>query len=83
MLPKKIIQIVLYGIGLGSLAAVIYFAGPFIAIGNWRPLENETVRQIVILLLVAGAAAIAGFGLFRRRKAGSRSPKASVAPNRR
>jgi len=70
MLPKKITQIILYGIGLGSLAAVIYFVGPFIAIGNWRPLENETVRQIVILLLVAGAAAIAGFGLFRRRKAG-------------
>jgi len=70
MLPKKITQIILYGIGLGSLAAVIYFVGPFIAIGNWRPLENDTVRQIVILLLVAGAAAIAGFGLFRRRKAG-------------
>ena len=70
MLPKKITQIILYGIGLGSLAAVIYFVGPFIAIGNWRPLENEVVRQIVILLLVAGAAAIAGFGLFRRRKAG-------------
>jgi type VI secretion system protein ImpL len=70
MLPKKITQIILYGIGLGSLAAVIYFVGPLIAIGNWRPLENETVRQIAILLLVAGAAAIAGFGLFRRRKAG-------------
>src|SRR5882762_10336663 len=68
MLPKKIIQIILYGIGLGSLAAVVYFAGPFIAIGNWRPLENSTVRTIVILLLVAGAAAIAGSSLFRRRK---------------
>src|SRR5260370_1257513 len=75
MLPKKITQIILYGIGLGSLAAVIYFVGPFIAIGNWRPLENEVVRQIVILLLVAGAAAIAGFGLFRRRKAGKQIPE--------
>src|SRR6266850_2238679 len=70
MNPKEITRMILYGVGLGSLAAVVYFAGPFIAIGNWRPLENETVRQIVILLLVAGAAAIAGFGLFRRRKAG-------------
>jgi len=68
MLPKKIIQIILYGIGLGSLAAVVYFAGPFIAFGNWRPLENSTVRSIVILLLVAGAAGLAGFSLFRRRK---------------
>ena len=50
---------ILYGVGLGSLAAVIYFAGPFIAIGNWHPLENSIVRNIVILLLVAGAAAVA------------------------
>ena len=68
MLPKRIIQIVLYGIGLSSLAAVIYFAGPFIAFGSWHPLENAIVRNIVILLLVAGAAAIAGFGIMQRRK---------------
>jgi type VI secretion system protein ImpL len=68
MLPKRIIQIVLYGIGLGSLAAVVYFAGPFIAFGNWHPLENAIVRNIIILLLVTGAAAIAGFSFLRRRK---------------
>ena len=68
MLPKRIIQVVLYGVGLSSLAAVVYFAGPFIAFGSWHPLENAIVRNIVILLLVAGAAAIAAFGLLRRRK---------------
>ena len=68
MLPKRIIQIVLYGVGLSSLAAVVYFAGPFIAFGSWHPLENAIVRNIIILLLVAGAAGIAGFGLLRRRK---------------
>ena len=68
MLPKRIIQIVLYGVGLSSLAAVVYFAGPFIAFGSWHPLENAIVRNIIILLLVAGAAAFAGFGLLRRRK---------------
>ena len=68
MLPKRIIQIVLYGVGLSSLAAVVYFAGPFIAFGDWHPLENAIVRNIIILLLVAGAAAFAGFGLLRRRK---------------
>ena len=46
---------------VSSLAAVVYFAGPFIAFGSWHPLENAIVRNIVILLLVAGAAAIAGF----------------------
>jgi len=69
MLPKQIIRIVLYGIGLSSLAAVIYMAGPVIAIGNWHPLENAIVRNIAILLLVALAAGIAGFSVFHRRKA--------------
>ena len=68
MLPKKITQIILYGVGLGSLAAVVYFAGPFIAIGNWHPLENAIVRSIIILLLVAGAAGVAGFSFYRRRE---------------
>ncbi len=67
MLPKQIFRIVLYGVGLGSLAAVVYFAGPFIAFGSWHPLENAIVRNIIILLLLAGAAGIAGFGFLRRR----------------
>ncbi len=68
MLRKEIIRTILYGIGLGSLAAVVYFAGPFIAFGEWRPLENPVVRNVVILLLVAGVAAVAGFGFYRRQK---------------
>src|SRR4051794_26880593 len=69
MLPKQILRIVLYGVGLSSLAAVIYFAGPLIAIGNWHPLENTIVRNIVILLIAAMVAGGIGFSFFRRRKA--------------
>jgi type VI secretion system protein ImpL len=69
MLARDIIRIILYGIGLGSLSAIVYFAGPLIAIGSWHPLENAIVRQIAIVLLVALAAGISGFSLFRRRKA--------------
>src|SRR6478609_8294094 len=69
MLPKKIIKIVLYSVGLGSLSAVVYLAGPLIAFGDWHPLENSTVRKIIILLLVTAAAGFSGFGLFQRRKA--------------
>ena len=65
---RQIVRIVLYGIGLGSLAAVVYFAGPLIAFGDWRPLENPIVRDIVILLLVAGVAGVGGFAFYRRRK---------------
>jgi type VI secretion system protein ImpL len=68
MLAKDILRIILYGIGLSSLGAVIYFAGPFIAFGDWRPLENHIVRQIAILLLGAAVASVAGHHLFKRRK---------------
>ena len=68
MLAKDILRIVLYGIGLSSLGAVIYFAGPFIAFGDWRPLENHIVRQIAILLLTTAVAGIVGLNLFKRRK---------------
>jgi type VI secretion system protein ImpL len=72
MLSKQVVRIVLMGVGLGSLAALVYFVGPLIAIGDWHPLENTVVREIVVLLLIAGAAAIAGFGVLRRRKAAER-----------
>ena len=39
----------LYGVGLGSLTALVYLAGPLIAIGGFRPLENYIVREIAIL----------------------------------
>ena len=68
MLAKDILRIVLYGVGLSSLGAVIYLAGPFIAFGDWRPLENHIVRQIAILLLTTIVAGIVGLNLFKRRK---------------
>jgi type VI secretion system protein ImpL len=69
MLAKQITRTVLYGIGLGSLVAVIYFVGPLIAIGGWRPLENSTTRMVVILLIGAAVAGVVGLGLFRKRAA--------------
>jgi type VI secretion system protein ImpL len=68
MLGKEIVRIILYGIGLGSLSSLIYFAGPLIAIGEWRPLENYIVRDITLVLLIAGVASFGSFSFFRRRK---------------
>jgi type VI secretion system protein ImpL len=68
MLGKEIIRIVLYGVGLGSLSMVVYFAGPLIAIGDWRPLENYIIRDITILLLMTAAAGMGGFTFYKRRK---------------
>ena len=33
MLPKQILTIVLYGVGLTSITAMVYLAGPMIAFG--------------------------------------------------
>lgn len=68
MLQKDIIKIVLSGIGLASLASVVYFLGPLIAFGDWRPLENPIIRDIAVLLIVAVGAGLAGFSFYRRRK---------------
>ena len=68
MLGKDILRIVLYGIGLGSIASLIYFAGPLIAFGDWRPLENPIIRDIALVLLMAGAASFGGLTFYRRRK---------------
>ena len=60
MVGRDIVRIILYGIGLGSLSSLIYFAGPLIAIGDWRPLENPITRDIALVLLIAGAASFGG-----------------------
>ena len=67
MLGKDIGRIILYGVGLSSTAALVYLAGPFIAFGDWRPLENNIIRDIVVVLLIAAAAGITGFHFWRRQ----------------
>jgi type VI secretion system protein ImpL len=68
MLGKEVLRIVLYGVGLSSLAAVIYLAGPFVAFGDWHPLENYIIRDILVVLLVSAGGAFIGFQFWRRKK---------------
>src|SRR5262245_58213153 len=69
MLPKQILHIILVGVGLSSVTAMVYLAGPMISIGGYRPLESYIVRNIVIVLLAAAVASFAGFKFYRRKKA--------------
>ena len=81
MLAKQIIRIVLYGVGLGSLSALVYFAGPLVAFGDWHPLENYIIRDITLVLLVA---AVASFDFdtdrWSKLQPGTGRLKLSIAP---
>ena len=67
-ISKDMTRIVLAGIGIASLASLVYLAGPLIVIGGFRPFENHIVREITVVLLVAGVASFGGFKFFRRRQ---------------
>src|SRR5438552_9209289 len=69
---KEVSRIVLYGIGLGSIAALIYFAGPLVSIGGWRPLQTLIGREIAILVVAALFAAVLSFQWRRRKKAAAK-----------
>jgi type VI secretion system protein ImpL len=66
---RELGYIVLAGIGLTSVCALVYLAGPLISINGWHPLENEIVREIVILFLVAAVASVFAINWQRRKKA--------------
>ena len=67
-LTNNLAQILLYGLGLGSIAAIVYLAGPLVEIHGWRPLENEIVRAMVIAILIAAVAGFVSFRIWQRKK---------------
>jgi type VI secretion system protein ImpL len=66
---REVVYILLAGIGLTSVCALVYLAGPLIVINGWRPLENEIVRELVILFMVAAFASVLAINWRRRKKA--------------
>jgi type VI secretion system protein ImpL len=69
---KEILRIVLAGIGLTSVSALIYLAGPLISIGGWHPLQSYIVREIAILLLAAVFVAAVSGRIIKRKKASAK-----------
>src|ERR1700732_2404353 len=83
MVPnKEILRIVLAGIGLTSVAALIYLAGPLVSIGGWHPLQNYIVREIAVLLLAAVFAAIVSARIIKRKKASAKLADGVAAPDK-
>jgi type VI secretion system protein ImpL len=79
---KEVSRIVLYGIGLGSIAALIYFAGPLLSIGGWRPLETRIGREIAILVVGAIFASVVSFQWTRRKKAAAKIAEGIAASDK-
>lgn len=65
---RDVTRIVLAGIGVTSIASIVYIGGPFVEIGGYHPFQSYIVRELAVLLLVSGFASFAGFKFFRRRK---------------
>src|SRR3954464_11948179 len=66
---REVSRILLYGIGFGSIAALILFAGPLVSIGGYRPLQTTIGRELAILFVGAIFAAVMSFQWGRRKKA--------------
>ena len=79
---KDILRIVLLGIGLTSVCALVYLAGPLISIGGWRPLESYIVREIVILVLVGAFASVMAFNWNRRKQATAKIVEGIATPDK-
>src|SRR5579872_6867707 len=79
---KQILSIVLAGIGLTSVAALIYLAGPLVSLGGWHPLENYIVRELAILLLAAIFAAVVSGQYLKRKKASAKLADGIATPDK-
>jgi type VI secretion system protein ImpL len=81
-MSKEIFRIVLYGIGLSSIAALIFLAGPMVSIGGYHPLETLIGREIAILVVGAIFASATTFHLQRRKKAAAKIAEGIAASDK-
>ena len=68
MVAKELFRIALFGVGITSLAALVWLAGPLIEIGGYRPFGNYYVQAAVIVIIVAIGGTIGGWRFYRRKK---------------
>jgi hypothetical protein len=67
-LPRQILRVIFYGIGLGSATGIIMLIGPYISFGGWAPLDGYIGRSIAILVLYSLPGSFAGFKWFVYKK---------------
>ena len=69
-------RLVIGAIGLLLVALFVWFAGPLFAFADYRPLQSETVRLVII---AASVAAWIGWTLFKRLRASRASDRLMAA----
>src|SRR5688572_14246618 len=72
-LLRRVLPIVL---GLLLISLFVWFAGPYFAFAEYRPLESPRARLIAIVVVVA---LWAGFGVYKRFRANRASDKLAAA----
>src|ERR1700730_5318653 len=65
---KDVTRVLLYGVGITSLASIVYLAGPMLSIGGYHPLQSYIGRELALLVLFSAAGSFAGFQLWRRNR---------------
>src|SRR3954447_972149 len=79
---KEVGRIVLYGMGLGSIAALIFLVGPLISIHGYYPLQTVIGREIAILVVGALFASVMSFQWRRRKKAAAKIAEGIAASDK-
>ena len=51
-----------------GLLLLVWWVGPLVAIGEWRPLDGDRARWIASAVVVLGVAAVVGWRLWRARQ---------------
>ena len=77
---KEVSRIVLFGIGLSSIAALIFLAGPLVSIGGYHPLETVIGREIAILVVGAIIASVMSFQLAAPEEGRSKTCRRASPP---
>src|SRR6478609_6530972 len=79
---KEVGRIVLYGMGLGSIAALIFLVGPLVSIHGYYPLQTMIGREIAILAVGALFASVMSFQWRRRKKAAAKIAEGIAASDK-
>jgi type VI secretion system protein ImpL len=70
---------VLTTLALIALVLLVWFFGPLLAFGEWRPLDSVLSRVLLIILILLVPASVMLFSLWQRRRKGQKLVEAVTA----